>query len=208
MREWKGLRAIQQCASSRSVGCARECAGKLEFQKRLIYGEKWNFCLQYGVIPLIHNLGRVTLWTTPNFPDGSIALGIGYFLRSFFAERSCGRRQPRPSHHGVRVPQIPTGARWAQACGSRPQPPALTVFVDPSRSRSLRPPDGQAARPDMCIASPPHRQIPCLQWKPRVACVRLAAFAHFAGPRMKKTGSEIAPSESEQGKAAPPAEPV
>src|SRR4030081_3215712 len=46
-----------------------------------------------------------------------------------------------------------------------------------------------------------------MQWKPGRACVRLRPFAHFAGPRMKKTGSEIAPDESEQSKA-PPAEPV
>jgi hypothetical protein len=52
----------------------------------LIYGENQNFSTRHGVTPLIHNLDRVTLWTTPIFPDGSNALVIGYFLRNFLAK--------------------------------------------------------------------------------------------------------------------------
>ena len=56
---------------------------KFEPSKRLICPEKIDFLHAAGSPFLIHNLTRVTLWTSPIFLCGSSALAIGYFLRNF-----------------------------------------------------------------------------------------------------------------------------
>jgi hypothetical protein len=84
---------------------------KSETSKCLIYPEKWNFCTLRGVSFLIHNLRRVTLWTSGNFLDGSSALAIGYFLRNFLLSASARLqssvlRKRSPTHF-----VIPTAAQ-------------------------------------------------------------------------------------------------
>jgi hypothetical protein len=91
---------------------------RFEASKRLIYGENQNFSTRRGVTPLIHNLDRVTLWTTRIFPDGSNALVIGYFLRNFLAKLFFSRRQSRP-RNGSRISEIPTRSPDSSAEGAR-----------------------------------------------------------------------------------------
>jgi hypothetical protein len=93
-----GARRIQHRRDSRPPRRPQAPESRFQASKRLIYGENQNFSTRYGVTPLIHNLDRVTLWTTPIFPDGSNALVTGYFLRTFFGELFL-----RPAGNLVRV---------------------------------------------------------------------------------------------------------
>jgi hypothetical protein len=67
----------------------------------LIYREYSTLCSSRRERFLIHNLNRVTLWTSPNFLSGSSALAIGYFLLNFFASFPALACAAGRSHHRV-----------------------------------------------------------------------------------------------------------